>query len=105
MQKKTRCLVDPSPDWSYYERFRVKTCVTFSVCMKQHLIFQTMACQLKIIRTSCFYIKWKIVSNNKIGTSLAEDAHCQVLGHSHEQMYRVLHNPSVLCFFYLFEAG
>lgn len=22
MQKKTRCLVDPSPDWSYYERFR-----------------------------------------------------------------------------------
>lgn len=46
-------------------------CVTVSVCMKQHLIFHTMSCQLRVIRNYCFYRKWKIESNNKINASLA----------------------------------
>jgi len=83
---------------------RVKMCATFSVCMKQHLIFHTMSCQLRVIRIYCFYRKQKIVSNNKINASLPENALYCVLGHSLEQMYRVLHSPSVVCFFHLLEA-
>lgn len=43
---------------------RVKMCVTSPVCMKQHLIFHTMSCQLRVIRIYCFYRKWKSVSNS-----------------------------------------